>query len=71
MRLVRTSDRTPDLACWRQLWGSGLRGKAQVAKAVSATAIWLERAVQGYTDFDKGAAKKFVLDPHGMLGTTA
>jgi glutathione-independent formaldehyde dehydrogenase len=27
----------------------------------------LEEAVQGYKDFDKGAAKKFVLDPHGMV----
>jgi hypothetical protein len=50
---------------------SGLRGKAQIAKTVNATAIPLERAVQGYTDFDKGAAKKFVLDPHGMLATRA
>ena len=24
-------------------------------------------APQGYKDFDKGAAKKYVLDPHGML----
>ncbi len=22
---------------------------------------------QGYADFDKGAAKKFVLDPHGLV----
>jgi glutathione-independent formaldehyde dehydrogenase len=55
----------------RQLMMALLRGKAQIAKAVNATAILLERAVQGYTDFDKGAAKKFVLDPHGMLGSTA
>ena len=52
----------------RQLMMAILRGKAQIAKAVNATAIPLERAVQGYTDFDKGAAKKFVLDPHGLLG---
>ena len=26
------------------------------------------RADQGYQDFDGGVAKKFVLDPHGMLG---
>ena len=43
-------------------------GKAQIGKAVNATAIPLERAAQGYTDFDQGAAKKFVLDPHGILG---
>ena len=25
------------------------------------------RAPKGYKDFDKGAAKKFVIDPHGMV----
>jgi glutathione-independent formaldehyde dehydrogenase len=29
--------------------------------------IPLEEAPQGYQDFDKGAAKKYVLDPHGMV----
>ncbi|MCY7541130.1 hypothetical protein, partial [Bacillus pumilus] len=24
-------------------------------------------APKGYSDFDKGAAKKFVIDPHGTL----
>src|SRR5919108_2770212 len=55
----------------RQLMMAILRGKAQIAKAVNATSIPLERAAQGYTDFDQGAAKKFVLDPHGLLGATA
>jgi glutathione-independent formaldehyde dehydrogenase len=26
----------------------------------------LDEAPKGYKDFDKGAAKKFVIDPHGM-----
>jgi len=29
--------------------------------------ISLEDAPQGYADFDKGAAKKYVIDPNGML----
>jgi glutathione-independent formaldehyde dehydrogenase len=29
--------------------------------------IPLEQAPQGYQDFDKGAARKYVLDPHGMV----
>ena len=29
--------------------------------------IPLDQAPQGYKDFDKGAAKKFVLDPHGSI----
>jgi glutathione-independent formaldehyde dehydrogenase len=44
-----------------------LNDKAQIAKAVNATVIPLEEAPQGYEDFDKGAAKKYVLDPHGDL----
>jgi len=33
------------------------------------TVIPLEDAPQGYKDFDGGAAKKFVLDSHGQLGS--
>ena len=29
--------------------------------------IALDDAPQGYKDFDSGAAKKFVLDPHGLI----
>jgi len=51
----------------RGLMMSILHGKAQIAKAVNATVISLDEAPQGYKDFDKGAAQKFVLDPHGMI----
>jgi glutathione-independent formaldehyde dehydrogenase len=44
-----------------------LADKAQIAKAVNATAIPLEEAPEGYEDFDSGAARKYVLDPHGMV----
>jgi glutathione-independent formaldehyde dehydrogenase len=44
-----------------------LHDKVQIAKAVNATMISLDEAPQGYADFDKGAAKKFVIDPHGMV----
>jgi glutathione-independent formaldehyde dehydrogenase len=29
--------------------------------------INLDQAPAGYEDFDKGAAKKFVIDPHGYV----
>jgi glutathione-independent formaldehyde dehydrogenase len=29
--------------------------------------IPLDQAPQGYQEFDKGAARKYVLDPHGMV----
>ena len=44
-----------------------LNDRVQIARAVNATVIPLEEAPQGYQDFDRGAAKKFVLDPHGEL----
>ena len=44
-----------------------LHDKVQIAKAVNATVISLDEAPQGYEDFDKGAAKKFVIDPHGLI----
>src|ERR671913_138931 len=51
----------------RGLMMSILHDKAQIAKAVNATVISLDEAPQGYRDFDKGAAKKYVLDPHGYV----
>jgi glutathione-independent formaldehyde dehydrogenase len=44
-----------------------LHDKVQIARNVNATVIPLDQAPQGYADFDQGAAKKFVLDPHGMV----
>jgi uncharacterized protein GlcG (DUF336 family) len=39
-----------------------------IAKIVNATAIGLDEAPNGYKDFDRGAAKKFLLDPNGIVG---
>jgi glutathione-independent formaldehyde dehydrogenase len=44
-----------------------LHDRVQIAKAVNATVISLDEAPQGYKDFDKGAAKKFIIDPHGSV----
>ena len=41
--------------------------KIQIAKAVNVTVVKLDDAPKGYVDFDKGTAKKFVLDPHSLL----
>jgi glutathione-independent formaldehyde dehydrogenase len=45
--------------------------KVQIAKAVNATLISLDHAPTGYRDFDKGAAKKYVIDPHGLAAKAA
>ena len=44
-----------------------LHDKVDIAKAVNVEVLPLEDAPAGYRDFDKGAAKKFVLDPHGIV----
>jgi len=62
-----TTGQCPVMRYHRQLMNAILHDKVQIAKAVNATIISLEEAPQGYVDFDKGAAKKFVLNPHGMI----
>jgi len=62
-----TTGQCPVLKYNRQLMMAILHDKIKIAKAVNVTVVKLEQAVQGYRDFDKGAAKKFVLDPHGMV----
>ncbi len=58
---------TPTLRYNRQLMQAILHGRLPIAEIVNATVIPLDQAAQGYKAFDDGAAKKFVLDPHGML----
>jgi glutathione-independent formaldehyde dehydrogenase len=58
---------TPVLKYNRQLMQAILHDKIQIAKAVNVTVIKLDDAPKGYVDFDKGAAKKFVMDPHTLL----
>ncbi|MEV4286815.1 formaldehyde dehydrogenase, glutathione-independent [Nonomuraea bangladeshensis] len=55
----------------RQLMQAILHDRVQIAKAVNATPIPLEEAPRGYHEFDEGAARKYVLDPNGMLSTAA
>ncbi len=57
----------PVMRYHRQLMQAILYDKIQIAKAVNVQTISLDDAPQGYRDFDKGAAKKFVIDPHGMI----
>ena len=51
----------------RQLMNMILADRAHIAKAVNAVTIGLDEAPAGYAEFDGGAAKKFVIDPHGMV----
>src|SRR5690348_846842 len=62
-----TTGQCPVMRYNRQLMMCILHDKVEIAKAVNVTTITLDEAPQGYKDFDKGAAKKFVLDPHDMI----
>jgi glutathione-independent formaldehyde dehydrogenase len=66
-----STGQTPVLRYNRQLMQAILHDRLPVAKIVNATVISLDKAPQGYQDFDKGAAKKFILDPHGVIGKAA
>jgi glutathione-independent formaldehyde dehydrogenase len=62
-----TTGQCPVMRYHRQLMNAILRDKVQIAKAVNASVISLDDAPQGYAQFDSGVAKKFVIDPHGMI----
>ena len=62
-----TTGQCPVMRYNRGLMQAILHDKVQIAKAVNATVITLDDAPKGYQDFDKGAAKKFVIDPHGLV----
>jgi len=57
----------PVMKYHKKLANAILWDKIDIAKAVNATVISLDQAPQGYKDFDKGVAKKFILDPHGLI----
>jgi glutathione-independent formaldehyde dehydrogenase len=62
---------TPVLKYNRALMQAILHDRLPIAKVVNATVISLDKAPDGYHDFDTGVAKKFVIDPNGVLGKAA
>jgi glutathione-independent formaldehyde dehydrogenase len=62
-----TTGQCPVMRYNRQLMMAILHDKAQIARNVNATVIPLDEAPQGYQEFDKGAARKYVLDPNQMI----
>jgi len=64
---VFTTGQCPVMKYNRRLMMAILHDRVQIARNVNATAIPLDDAPDGYHDFDQGAAKKYVLDPHGMV----
>ena len=62
-----STGQTPVLRYNRQLMQAILHDRLPIAKIVNATVITLDEAPAGYQQFDQGAARKFVLDPHGLV----
>lgn len=62
---------TPVLRYNHQLMQAILHDRLPIAKIVNASVITLDQAPTGYKDFDRGAARKFVLDPHGAVAAAA
>ncbi|MEV4603117.1 formaldehyde dehydrogenase, glutathione-independent [Amycolatopsis sp. NPDC049253] len=62
-----TTGQCPVMKYHRKLMMAILNDRVQIAKAVNATPISLGDAPRGYHEFDQGAARKYVLDPHGLL----
>lgn len=51
----------------RELMMAILHDKIKIAQAVNVEMISLDDAPRGYQEFDRGVARKFVIDPHGMV----
>jgi glutathione-independent formaldehyde dehydrogenase len=62
-----TTGQCPVMRYHRGLMNAILNDRVQIAKAVNATVVTLDEAPDGYKDFDKGAAKKFVLNPNDLI----
>lgn len=62
-----TTGQCPVMKYNRNLMQAILYDKINIADAVNVQVISLDDGPSGYIDFDKGAAKKYVIDPHGMV----
>ena len=60
---------TPVMKYNRALMQAILWNRINIAEVVGVELISLDDAPRGYAECDAGAPRKFVIDPHGMLGT--
>ncbi|WP_413450638.1 formaldehyde dehydrogenase, glutathione-independent [Georgenia phoenicis] len=65
--LTFVTGQTPVMKYHRGLMQAILNDRIHIAKAVNAEVISLDDAPRGYEEFDKGAAKKYVIDAHGSI----
>ena len=62
-----TTGQCPVMRYHRQLMEAILHDKTHPARNVNVQTIPLDEAPEGYRDFDQGASKKYVIDPHGVI----
>lgn len=62
---------TPVMKYNRQLMQAILWDRIKIADIVGVEVISLDNAPEGYAEFDGGAPKKFVIDPHNILKKAA
>lgn len=62
---------TPVMKYNRNLMQAILWDRINIAEIVNVQVISLDQAPEGYAQFDSGVARKFVIDPHGMLAKAA
>ncbi|WP_429447273.1 formaldehyde dehydrogenase, glutathione-independent [Paraburkholderia sp. WC7.3g] len=62
---------TPVMKYNRNLMQAILWDRIDIAKVVNVQVISLDDAPAGYSEFDAGVPKKFVLDPHGLVAKAA
>lgn len=58
---------TPVMKYHRNLMQAILWDRINIADVVNVQVITLNQAPEGYAEFDAGVAKKFVIDPHGLI----
>lgn len=64
---ILTTGQCPVMQYHRELMQAILWDRIHIADAVNVQVISLDDAPTGYRDFDRGAASKYVIDPHGMV----
>lgn len=62
---------TPVMKYNRQLMQAILWGRLEIARVVGVEVISLDDAPRGYSEFDAGAPRKFVIDPHQSFSLAA
>jgi glutathione-independent formaldehyde dehydrogenase len=62
---------TPVMKYNRALMQTILWDRIKIAETVGVQVISLDEAPKGYAEFDAGAPKKFVIDPHQQLKKAA